>query len=319
MRVIQGAAQQDSGGCTVYVPLLNRLLPPDIRVLAATQVPPTFDARFDCLFRVYKYFFGTAGLDISRMRAAAKQFLGMHNFLRFCKVDRKQERSLWRRIIRFDLELQEDGFGVATIVGVSFLWHQVRYMMAALMEVGRGAWAAACISTLLREGLEVEAAVEAAKLDAAEESASMTRAGSTEVEELRLATESCCTALHPAPASNLVLYDCCFEGLYFSRTGAVNRLMLKPGDTEALHSPAKKLREAEADPQNSIAHPESAGKQNSAFEDEGICNTQTACNTNFGFGPRSTEESRTFQDEYMRSAHRMMVLRCLCEHSFPPW
>lgn len=164
-------------------------------------------------------------------------------------------------------------------------------MMAALMEVGRGAWPAACISTLLREGLEVEAA----KMDAAEESASMTRTGSTEVEELRLAKESCYTALLPAPASNLVLYDCCFEGLYFSRAGAVNRLMLKQGGTEALHSPAKKVREADADPQISIAHPESGGKQNSAFEDEGIRNTQTACNTNLEFGPRSTEESRTFQ------------------------
>lgn len=37
-----------------------------------------------------------------------------------------------RRVIRFDLELQGDGFGVATIVGVSFLWHQVwlSYLLA---------------------------------------------------------------------------------------------------------------------------------------------------------------------------------------------
>lgn len=36
---------------------LNRLLPPDIRVLAWAPVPKHFNARYDCLFRTYKYFF----------------------------------------------------------------------------------------------------------------------------------------------------------------------------------------------------------------------------------------------------------------------
>ena len=35
-----------AGACRAYVSMLNRLLPPDIRVLGATVVPPSFDARY---------------------------------------------------------------------------------------------------------------------------------------------------------------------------------------------------------------------------------------------------------------------------------
>ena len=47
-----------------YISVLNRLLPPEIRVLAACEVSPSFNSRFDCLYRVYKYFFVKRDLDI---------------------------------------------------------------------------------------------------------------------------------------------------------------------------------------------------------------------------------------------------------------
>lgn len=117
-----------------YCQLLNRLLPPDIRILAwCPAPPPDFSARFSCKERHYRYFFtqpaftptiGPAGLlngsnkpnlsagrrregwlDIDAMREAAHKFVGLHDFRNFCKVDgSKQIDSFERRMFRADIE-----------------------------------------------------------------------------------------------------------------------------------------------------------------------------------------------------------------------
>ncbi|MDR2521260.1 MAG: tRNA pseudouridine synthase A [Spirochaetaceae bacterium] len=46
-------ASMDAGR---FVPALNSLLPPDVRVLDASLCAPEFHARFDAKFRVYRYF-----------------------------------------------------------------------------------------------------------------------------------------------------------------------------------------------------------------------------------------------------------------------
>ena len=112
-----------------YCQILNRLLPPDIRVLAWCPNPPLdFSARFSCKERRYKYFFTqpaftpTVGnhsatstsrdggrregwLDIEAMREAAHKFVGLHDFRNFCKVDdSKQIENFNRRIFHADIE-----------------------------------------------------------------------------------------------------------------------------------------------------------------------------------------------------------------------
>lgn len=116
-----------------YCQVLNRLLPPDIRILAwCPNPPPNFSARFSCRERQYKYFFtqpaftptiGSAGisrssnalptdeprregwLDISAMRYAARKFVGLHDFRNFCKIDpSKQIENFQRRIFHADIE-----------------------------------------------------------------------------------------------------------------------------------------------------------------------------------------------------------------------
>jgi len=108
-----------------YPQLLNRLLPPDIRVLAWCPAPPVdFSARFSCKERRYRYFFtqpafnptyGPGGLltnsnnpntqrregwlDIEAMEGGAKLFEGLHDFRNFCKIDAsKQIDNFERRI-----------------------------------------------------------------------------------------------------------------------------------------------------------------------------------------------------------------------------
>ena len=115
-----------------YPQVLNRLLPPDIRILAWCPAPPTdFSARFSCRERQYRYFFaqpafmpvpgrttskhstqGGGGasprnegwLDIEAMKDAAGRFEGLHDFRNFCKIDAsKQIEDFKRRIFRSEI------------------------------------------------------------------------------------------------------------------------------------------------------------------------------------------------------------------------
>lgn len=65
-----------------FIAILNRLLPKDIRIIAWSPIKPSFNARFDCKHRHYKYFFHGRGLDIEKMKEGAARFLGIsHTFL----------------------------------------------------------------------------------------------------------------------------------------------------------------------------------------------------------------------------------------------
>ena len=131
-----------------YPQLLNRLLPPDIRVLAWCPFPPAdFSARFSCKERRYRYFFtnpaftpthGPAGvanntstvtalgkrirqgwLDIEAMREGARKFEGLHDFRNFCKLDpSKQMENFERRIFYANIEEVDLRTGPAGYVGL---------------------------------------------------------------------------------------------------------------------------------------------------------------------------------------------------------
>ncbi|RWA15072.1 hypothetical protein EKO27_g90 [Xylaria grammica] len=111
-----------------YPRLLNRLLPPDIRILAwCPTTPAEFSARHHCRERQYRYFFTQPAfspmpqsledpkshngkkpkegwLDIEAMRAAAKKYEGLHDFRNLCKIDgSKPHQSFQRRIFESDI------------------------------------------------------------------------------------------------------------------------------------------------------------------------------------------------------------------------
>jgi tRNA pseudouridine38/39 synthase len=127
-----------------YPHVLNRVLPPDIRILAWCPSPPSdFSARFSCRERRYRYFFtqpafppmpGPMGLsefvdvqgrrrregwlDIQAMREGAKYFEGSHDFRNFCKVDpTKQLTSFERKIFYADVEEVDPRSGPMGFVG----------------------------------------------------------------------------------------------------------------------------------------------------------------------------------------------------------
>ncbi|KAL0094671.1 pseudouridine synthase [Phycomyces blakesleeanus] len=131
-----------------YIDTINRLLPPDIRILAWSPVKPDFDARFNCLSRTYKYFFNKGNLNIQAMQKAAEYIKGTHDFRNFCKIDPTKDITNYQRtVIRLDiqpvhtLDTQKLGtnlmFYEVVLTGSAFLWHQVRCIMAILFLVGQ--------------------------------------------------------------------------------------------------------------------------------------------------------------------------------------
>lgn len=131
-----------------YLKMLNSNLPDDIRILSYKMVDDSFNARFDCIKRVYKYFFFENDMDMEKVKEAAKLFPGEHDFRNYCKIDVLQTMVYTRKIFSLDIEevkREEESAScdtrmklyVATIVGKSFLWHQIRNIMGILFLIGR--------------------------------------------------------------------------------------------------------------------------------------------------------------------------------------
>jgi tRNA pseudouridine38-40 synthase len=131
---------------------LNSILPRDIRVLSARQVPDSFHARHNAKSKVYRYqmylgsilpphrmreyFHFPYPVDISKMEKAAQLFVGEHDFTSFAKTNTSRSNTV-RRIFR--CELKKKGHCLLlTVEGKGFLHHMVRNMAGTLLEIGRG-------------------------------------------------------------------------------------------------------------------------------------------------------------------------------------
>ena len=135
-----------------YLQLVNRVLPPTIRVIAWSPVSSDFSARFNCQKRHYKYFFSSQGLDLSLMRNGAQRLLGEHDFRNFCRLDpSKQITNYNRTILKADISPVPDvkDLCVLDLVGTAFLYHQVRHIMAILFLIGTGLEHPSIVSALL--------------------------------------------------------------------------------------------------------------------------------------------------------------------------
>jgi len=131
---------------------LNGMLPRDIRVLSARDVPADFHARKSARSKIYRYqvYNGTIlpphlmreyfhfpySLDFDRMAEAARLFPGEHDFASYAKTGSDVSNTV-RRIFRCDLR-RRGARVYLTVEGNGFLHHMVRNMAGTLLEVGRG-------------------------------------------------------------------------------------------------------------------------------------------------------------------------------------
>jgi tRNA pseudouridine38-40 synthase len=137
---------------------LNALLPPTIRIAAAEEVGPDFNARWSARGKIYRYrlYRGKVvppmlwryvlhypfPLDEEAMRDAAARFVGVHDFASFAastgSEEDDKERSTEREIFSTELVRSPDGEElVFTVRGRSFLRYMVRKMVGTLLDVGR--------------------------------------------------------------------------------------------------------------------------------------------------------------------------------------
>jgi tRNA pseudouridine38-40 synthase len=142
---------------------LNAVLPRDIAGLSLDRAASDFHARFDAIARSYEYTFWlrpqrsplerrrtvqiAQDLDLDRMAAAARRFEGEHDFGVFGRPMRP-EGSTHRTI--FQSEIVAAGpKAYYRVQANAFLRHQVRRMVGALVDVGRGAIEAEAITSAL--------------------------------------------------------------------------------------------------------------------------------------------------------------------------
>jgi tRNA pseudouridine38-40 synthase len=142
------------------VKALNDVLPPEVRIKEAQEVPHRFHARYDAVAKTYCYRILQAPvcspfiwrfvchhpypLERVRMAAAARLVEGEHDFTSFAasgeEVEGAEEaRSMVRTIFRSRLLWRpRTSMLVYKVRGNGFLHHMVRNIVGTLMEVGRG-------------------------------------------------------------------------------------------------------------------------------------------------------------------------------------
>jgi len=138
-----------------FVKGTNAMLPADVSVQAAAEVPRGFNPRRDAVRRWYRYTFYVRpqrsallrnrawhvgpGLDLMAMREAAVTLTGRHDFAAFAPPSEAARGSTHREVFRVVLT-PETGAGVVhfEIEANAFLQRMVRRVAATLVEVGRG-------------------------------------------------------------------------------------------------------------------------------------------------------------------------------------
>lgn len=126
-----------------------------------------FDARFSALSRTYRYLIcddpraqDPCRLDIARtsspleettMRVAAQALCGEHDFLPFAKP--REGATTVRTLHSFTISRPHPGIVQAMIRADAFCHSQVRFMMGALIEIGRGKYQPNWIGELLAAGV----------------------------------------------------------------------------------------------------------------------------------------------------------------------
>ncbi|MBS3793555.1 MAG: tRNA pseudouridine(38-40) synthase TruA [Candidatus Thorarchaeota archaeon] len=119
---------------TLELEEVNRILPDDIVLWAASEAPPNFNVRYDILLRHYRYYWSSSEqLDVTKMKKAAQQLVGTHDFSRLSKPD--PNRTNISTILNIAVTNQDDLF-VTDIHGTNFLWKMVRKIVSLLIEIG---------------------------------------------------------------------------------------------------------------------------------------------------------------------------------------
>jgi tRNA pseudouridine38-40 synthase len=143
---------------------LNAWLPEDVRVLSAARAGEKFHAQFDAGGKQYRYFVWNHAamnpllrwtawhvprkLDLKAMRAAAKLFVGRHDFQSFAANPGYKKESTVRRLTRCDVKKSGAQF-TFFIEGDGFLYKMCRGIAGTIVQAGLGKFSPGEIKTML--------------------------------------------------------------------------------------------------------------------------------------------------------------------------
>lgn len=132
---------------------LNSLLPPDIVIKDAEQVPEHFHARYDCKGKSYQYHILNREipsaihhrflwhirqpLKVDAMRDALSCLKGEHDFSAFEAAGSARKNPV-RIVSAGELAAHEDGKLIFSISANGFLRYMVRNIVGTVVDVGRG-------------------------------------------------------------------------------------------------------------------------------------------------------------------------------------
>nr|WP_306237825.1 MULTISPECIES: tRNA pseudouridine synthase A [unclassified Ornithinimicrobium] len=149
---------------------LAGVLPADIVVRSAREVPDSFDARFSALQRRYTYRICDAAatldplrrrdtvlhkrpLDVEAMDEAARGLIGLHDFAAFCK--HREGATTVRTLLDYSWERGPDGILTGTVVADAFCRSMVRSLVGSVVPVGERRYAESWPTELRAGGARV--------------------------------------------------------------------------------------------------------------------------------------------------------------------
>ena len=148
---------------------LNGILPRDISIKRAEEVPEDFHARFSALQRTYVYLIWIEAqrsalwgryslheprpLDLAAMWEAARRLVGTYDFAAFANAGGEPGSTTVRDLRRLDVRLVKPGTLVTvTATANAFLRSMVRNLVGALLAIGRGEMEIEDLARIARSG-----------------------------------------------------------------------------------------------------------------------------------------------------------------------
>lgn len=150
-RAVPGRSDRVPGAALVT--RLRGVLPGDVVVRAAVEVPEAFDARFSALRRRYSYricdrperldplrrrdtVVVRRPLEVPAMDAAARSLEGLRDFAAFCRP--REGATTVRTLLRHTWRRDEDGIVVGRVEADAFCHSMVRALVGSVVPVGEG-------------------------------------------------------------------------------------------------------------------------------------------------------------------------------------
>ena len=130
---------------------LNAVMPRDIRVYSATEVPLDFHATLDATEKAYRYLVKNSAhqnpflrnfawhyphaIDLDKIESVLRHFIGTHDFTSFMCTDSEAKTAV-RTVKSLSLRVKDDGLLEFEISADGFLYNMVRIIVGTLIYVG---------------------------------------------------------------------------------------------------------------------------------------------------------------------------------------